>query len=147
MPGVLGVFTGADVARDGLGSIPHSSLPSNRHDLPLRAPGGGDVFIGPHVLLPCDRARHVGEAAAMVVAETRAQAEDAVQAASVTWAPLAFVVDTAVAAGGPAPAAIARAIADALEPLGVGEVSVPATPYAIRRAIRVAQARAEKPAR
>src|SRR2546426_2203722 len=100
MPGVLGIFTGADVAQDGLGVIPHNPVPANRHDLKLRAPSGGTIFFGPHVLLPADRARHVGEAVAMVVAETRAQAEDAAEAVRVTWDPLPFVVDTAEAAEG-----------------------------------------------
>src|SRR5256712_927394 len=104
MPGVLGVFTEADVAHEGLGAIPHSPVPSNRHDLKLTAPGGGAIFFGPHLLLPADRARHVGEAVAMVVAETKAQAEDAVEAVRVTWDPLPFVVDTAEAAEGRAPA-------------------------------------------
>ncbi|MGH7730084.1 MAG: xanthine dehydrogenase family protein molybdopterin-binding subunit, partial [Candidatus Eiseniibacteriota bacterium] len=104
MPGVLAVFTGADAAHDGLGAIPHSPVPSNRYDLKLGAPGGGAIFVGPHVLLPADKARHVGEAVAMVVAETRAQAEDAAEAVRVTWAPLPFVVDTAEAAAGYAPA-------------------------------------------
>ena len=102
MPGVLAVLTGVDVA--GLGAIPHNPVPSNRYDLRLRAPGGGDIFIGPHVLLPVDAARHVGEAVAMVVAETRAQAEDAAAVVRVSWTPLPFVVDTAAAADGPAPA-------------------------------------------
>jgi aerobic carbon-monoxide dehydrogenase large subunit len=104
MPGVLGVFTGADVAADGLGAIPHNPVPSNRYDLKLRAPGGGDIFFGPHVLLPADKARHVGEAVAMVVAESGPQAADAAEAVQVTWAPLPFVVDTAGAAEGQAPA-------------------------------------------
>jgi carbon-monoxide dehydrogenase large subunit len=104
LAGVLGVFTGADLAADGLGPIPHSPVPSNRHDLRLRGPGGGEIFVGPHLLLPADRARHVGEAVAMVVAETAAAAEAAVEAVRVTWAPLPFVTDTAAAAGGAAPA-------------------------------------------
>jgi carbon-monoxide dehydrogenase large subunit len=104
MPGVLGVFTGADLARDGLGAIPHSPVPSNRYDLKLRARDGGSIFFGPHVLLPTDRARHVGEAVAMVVADTRAQAEDAAEAVRVSWQPMPFVIDTAEAADGKAPA-------------------------------------------
>jgi len=104
MPGVLAVFTGADVLADGLGAIPHNPVPSNRYDLKLRAPGGGAIFFGPHVLLPADKARHVGEAVAMVVAETSAQADDAAEAVRVTWAPLPFVVHTAEAAEGQAPA-------------------------------------------
>jgi carbon-monoxide dehydrogenase large subunit len=104
MPGVLGVFTGADVLADGLGAIPHNPVPSNRYDLKLHGPGGGAIFFGPHVLLPADKARHVGEAVAMVVAETGAQAETAIEAVRADWEPLPFVVDTAEAAEGRAPA-------------------------------------------
>src|SRR5258708_30508494 len=78
-PGVLGVFTGADCLADQLSPIPHDPLPKAKYDMKLCAPGGGAVFIGPHLLLPADKARHVGEAVAMVVAETLAQALDAVE--------------------------------------------------------------------
>jgi carbon-monoxide dehydrogenase large subunit len=68
MPGVLAVFSGADCLADGLGPPPHSPVPSTKYDMKLTAPGGGKVFIGPHLLLPADKTRHVGEALAMVVA-------------------------------------------------------------------------------
>ena len=80
MPGVLGVFTGADCAADNLQPIPHDPLPKTKFDMKLTGPGGSAVFVGPHVLLPADKARHVGEAVAMVVAETKAQAMDAAEA-------------------------------------------------------------------
>ena len=92
MPGVLGVFTGADCAADGLGPIGHDPLPKTRDDMKLSAPGGGEVFIGPHLLLPADKARHVGEAIAMVVAETKAQALDAAEALAVVYEELPFVL-------------------------------------------------------
>ncbi|MEX2616786.1 MAG: xanthine dehydrogenase family protein molybdopterin-binding subunit [Alphaproteobacteria bacterium] len=103
MPGVLGVFTGRDCADDGLGPIPHNPLPKTRYDLKLSAPGGGAVFEGPHVLLPADRARHAGEAVAMVVAETREQALDAAEAVDVAYEELPFVVhsEAAVEPGAP----------------------------------------------
>ncbi len=104
MPGVLGVFTGADCAADGLQPIQHSPVPSNRYDLKLTGPSGGKIFFGPHVLLPTDKARHVGEAVAMVVAETKAQAEDAAEVVEIDYEPLAFVADTAEAVSGNAPA-------------------------------------------
>src|SRR6516165_6110905 len=69
MPGVLGVFTGADCLADRLAPIPHDPLPKTKHDMKLHAPGGGALFSGPHLLLPVDKVRHVGEAVAMVVAE------------------------------------------------------------------------------
>jgi aerobic carbon-monoxide dehydrogenase large subunit len=102
LPGVLGLFTGSDVFADGLAAIPHNPVPSNRYDLKLRAPGGGAIFFGPHALLPADKTRHVGEAVAMVVAETSAQAEAAAAAVHVTWVPLPFVIDAAEAAQGQA---------------------------------------------
>jgi carbon-monoxide dehydrogenase large subunit len=104
MPGVLGVFTGADCTADGLQPIQHSPVPSNRYDLKLTGPNGDTIFFGPHVLLPADKARHVGEAVAMVVAETKAQAEDAAEAVEVDYEPLPFVADTSLAASGKAPA-------------------------------------------
>jgi aerobic carbon-monoxide dehydrogenase large subunit len=92
MPGVLGVFTGADCLADGLQPIPHDPLPKTKYDMKLYAPGGGTVFIGPHMLLPADKARHVGEAVAMVVAETKAQALDAAEAVEVDYEELPFVI-------------------------------------------------------
>jgi carbon-monoxide dehydrogenase large subunit len=92
MPGVFGVFTGADLAADRLKPIPHDPVPKTKFDMKLTARGGGTVFIGPHVLLPEDKARHVGEAVAMVVAETRNQAMDAAEAVSVTYEELPFVL-------------------------------------------------------
>ncbi len=104
MPGVLGVFTGADCATDNLKSIPHDPLPKTKFDMKLTAPGGGAVFIGPHLLLPADKARHVGEAVAMVVAETKAQALDAAEAIEVTYEELPFVLHSEDAMRSDAPA-------------------------------------------
>ena len=92
LPGVLGVFTGADCAADGLGPIQHDPVPKTRDDMKLTAPRGGDIFIGPHLLLPTDKARHVGEAVAMVVAETRAQALDGAEAIDIVYDELPFVL-------------------------------------------------------
>src|SRR5262249_32467932 len=85
MPGVLGVFTGADCRADGLGAIPHDPLPKTKYDMKLQAAGGGALFIGPHLLLPVDKVRHVGESVAMVVAETVPQALDAAEAVAVDY--------------------------------------------------------------
>ncbi|MBI3513035.1 MAG: xanthine dehydrogenase family protein molybdopterin-binding subunit [Proteobacteria bacterium] len=104
MPGVLGVFTGADAQADGLGPLPHTPVPQTKYDLTLTAPGGGAIFIGPHLLLPVDKVRHVGEAVAMVVAETADQALDAAEAVEVAYAPLPWVLDAAAALAHGAPA-------------------------------------------
>ncbi|MGB7035556.1 MAG: xanthine dehydrogenase family protein molybdopterin-binding subunit, partial [Xanthobacteraceae bacterium] len=104
MPGVLGVFTGADCGADDLKPIPHDPLPKTKFDMKLSARGGGAVFIGPHLLLPADKTRHVGEAVAMVVAETKAQAMDAAEAVAVDYQELPFVLhsEDAMAPGAPA---------------------------------------------
>jgi aerobic carbon-monoxide dehydrogenase large subunit len=104
MKGVLGVFTGADCLADKLGPIPHDPMPKTRDDMKLHAPGGGPVFIGPHMLLPADKARHVGEAVAMVIAETKNQALDAAEAVEVDYEELPFVIhsEEAIKPGAPA---------------------------------------------
>jgi carbon-monoxide dehydrogenase large subunit len=92
MPGILGVFTGADCAADKIGPIPHDPVPKTKFDMKLHGPGGGAVFAGPHMLLPADKVRHVGEAVVMVVAETKAQAMDAAEAVEVQYEELPFVL-------------------------------------------------------
>ena len=91
MPGVLGVFTGEDCRADGLAPIPHNPVPQTRYDMKLTGPGGGAIFIGPQLLLPADKVRHVGEAVAMVVAETAEQAQDAAEAVVVEYEELPSV--------------------------------------------------------
>src|SRR5262249_43927747 len=103
MPGVLGAFSGRDCLADGLSPIPHSPVPSTKYDMKLTAPGG-TFFFGPHLLLPVDKARHVGEALAMVVAETLLQALDAAEQIEIEYDVLPWVVgaEAALAAGAPA---------------------------------------------
>ncbi len=103
MPGVLGVFTGEDCAAEGLAPIPHSPVPQTRYDMKLTGPGGGPIFIGPQMLLPADRVRHVGEAVAVVVADTAAQAQDAAEAVTVEYEELPWVaqIDDALVPGAP----------------------------------------------
>jgi carbon-monoxide dehydrogenase large subunit len=91
LPGVLLVLTGADCLADGLKPIPHSPVPSTKFDMRLTGPGGAKVFEGPHMLLPADKARHVGEVVAAVVAETREQAMDGAEAVVVDYEELAWV--------------------------------------------------------
>ena len=103
MPGVLGVFSGADALADGLGEIPHNPVPSTRFDVKLTGRGGTPVYIGEHLLLPVDRARYVGEPVAMVVAETRQLALTAAEAVMVDFEPLPWVAETAASAEPDAP--------------------------------------------
>ncbi len=104
VPGVLGVYTGADLDADGMKPIPHTPVPSTRFDMKLTAPGGGQVFIGPHRLLALGKVRHVGEAVVLVVGATRAAALDGAEAVSIDYEELPFTTDARQAASPGAPA-------------------------------------------
>lgn len=104
MPGVLGVFTGGDVKADGLKPIPHSAVPSTNFDMKLGPPTGRSLFIGPNVLLPADKTRHVGEALVMVVGATRAEALDAAEAVAIEYEELPFTLHSTDAMKPGAPA-------------------------------------------
>lgn len=97
LPGVIAVLGAAEMAEDGLQPIPHSPVPSTNYDVKLRAHDGSFPFIGPHYPLPLDKARHVGEAVAMVIAETPALAEEAAELVEVDFEPLPHVTATAEA--------------------------------------------------
>ena len=95
MPGVVAIFTGADMAKDNLGSIPCGWLVKNKDGSPMAEP--------PHPPLVADRVRHVGDQVAVVIAETRNQARDAAEAIQVDYEVLPAIVDTASAANSGAP--------------------------------------------
>ncbi|MDP6346603.1 MAG: xanthine dehydrogenase family protein molybdopterin-binding subunit [Alphaproteobacteria bacterium] len=92
-PGVIAVLTGADAVTDGLGPIPHNPNWEGPPDATLRLPPGFEVFVTEHAVLPVDRVRSVGEAVAMVVAETAAAAADAAELVDVDYEELPSVVD------------------------------------------------------
>ena len=94
-PGVIAVLTGRDAVGDGLRPIPHRPVPANPHEVPLKSRDGAPFFIAPHPPLPADTARFVGEAVAMVLAETPAAARDGAEAVTVDYKPLAAVTDAA----------------------------------------------------
>jgi carbon-monoxide dehydrogenase large subunit len=93
-PGVVAVFTGADLARDNLGTM--------QMTLKRKRPDGSPMFASPHRGLTADRVRYVGDPVAMVIAETLAQAEDAAERLRIDYEPLPSVTSTAEAIGGPA---------------------------------------------
>ena len=88
-PGVVGVFTAADLAADGVGGLPCGWLVKNRD--------GSDMAEPAHPVLAEGRVRHVGDPVALVVAETRGQARDAADKLDVEYEPLPATVDTATA--------------------------------------------------
>jgi carbon-monoxide dehydrogenase large subunit len=93
MPGVLGVYTAADMAEYG---PMRATLPlKNRDGTPLL-----NVMRGP---LAADKVRFVGDPVAFVVAETKAQAKDAAEMVEMDIDTLDAVTDAAAAAQPGAP--------------------------------------------
>jgi carbon-monoxide dehydrogenase large subunit len=87
-PGVLAVLTGHDAAADGIGHFPVMV------EVPAR---GGKLCPTPREILQTAAARFVGDPVALVVAETRQQAQDAAEMVEVEYDLLPSVTDTAAA--------------------------------------------------
>ncbi len=98
LPGVAAVFTFADLAR-WLKPLPLFGAPPPG----LTASVNVEFRQAPQRALCEDRARYVGEIVAMVVADSRARAEDALDLIEVDWEPLPAVVDMQAAAEPGAP--------------------------------------------
>ena len=90
-PGVVAAFAAADLAEDWGGP------------LPCAWPVTEDIKIPEHFPLASDRVRYVGDAVAVVIAESRAAAKDAVSLIDVQYEPLPSVTDVAAAAADGAP--------------------------------------------
>ena len=85
-PGVVAVYTGHDVAADGLG-MPKANMPRKRPDgKPMYAPQRPPLIV--------DRVRYVGDPVAMVVADTLAEAKDAAELVEIDYEPIASVTLT-----------------------------------------------------
>lgn len=100
-PGVVAVLTGHEYRQDGLGH------PTSRHKDFLGSRcnrDGSEFFTPPNIVLPTDRVRHVGDAVAIVIAESIDQAKDAADSLVVDYDPLPHVVDAldALRPGAPA---------------------------------------------
>jgi aerobic carbon-monoxide dehydrogenase large subunit len=85
MPGVLGVYTAADLSAYG-------PLKCN---LPLKSRDGSPIRYTPRPALAADKVRFVGDPIVCVVAETVAQAKDAAEAVSIDIEPLKPVLNPA----------------------------------------------------
>ncbi|MBI3452466.1 MAG: xanthine dehydrogenase family protein molybdopterin-binding subunit [Rhodospirillales bacterium] len=94
-PGVLGVFTGADLKAAGIGNIPCNIPLQNRNGSPLKVP--------PRPAIAQERVRFVGDTVAMVVAETLAEAKDAAELIEVEYDPLPAIADSEIARAEGAP--------------------------------------------
>lgn len=88
---VLNIFTGQDVASDGLQPIPSRAAIKKGPDVKLYNIDGSPVFTTPQDLLPTDKVRFVGEAVAMVIAKTNAAARQAAERVLVEYGELPAV--------------------------------------------------------
>src|SRR5216117_821388 len=101
LPGVAAVFTFRDLER-WMKPLPVFGAPPPG----LAAAITFDLRQAPQWALCRDRARYVGEAVVMVVAESRAAAADALDRIEVAWEPLPPVVDMTQAAVPGSPSSI-----------------------------------------
>src|SRR5262245_1651920 len=105
-PGVLAVLTGADYVADGYLGMSHHPNPADANDIKIptfTSTAECKILDLRQPPLAIDRVRYVGEAVAVVVAESLAAARDAAEAVAVDYEVLSAVTDVeeALAAGAP----------------------------------------------
>jgi aerobic carbon-monoxide dehydrogenase large subunit len=88
-PGVVAVFTGADLAADNVGGLPCGWQIHNKDGSPMAEP--------PHPVLAIGKVRHVGDPVAVVIASSKSEARDAAELIAVDYTPLAAVTSTVAA--------------------------------------------------
>ena len=88
-PGVVGIFTGEDIANAKIAGLPCGWLITDVNGQPMKEP--------PHPVLAQGKVRYVGDHVAVVVAETQLQARDAAELVEVDYEVLPAVVDVAAA--------------------------------------------------
>src|SRR6266436_760347 len=100
LPGVIAVFTAKDYAAAGGRGIGHMANPAGTHDVKVKAfagTGRQTPFEMPHLPLAGERVGFVGEAVAMVIAETQSAAQDAGEDVGVHYEELPAVTDSLAA--------------------------------------------------
>src|SRR4249920_558210 len=88
-PGVVMIFTGADLAEAKVGGLPCGWLIHSKDGSPMKEP--------PHPVLAQGKVRHVGDQVALVVAESVLQAKDAAELVVVDYDELTPVIDLSAA--------------------------------------------------
>jgi aerobic carbon-monoxide dehydrogenase large subunit len=95
VPGVVAVYTGAELAADKVGGLPCGWAVVSEDGSAMREP--------PHPALALDRVRYVGDHVALVIAESKHAARDGAERVEVDYQELPVVVDpkAALASGAP----------------------------------------------
>lgn len=143
--GVHAVLTGADYVADGHGPIHHIPVPADTVDYTRPAFGPNDArppIDEPQPPLALDRVRYVGEAVAMVIADTAAIAQDAADMVQVDYATLPAVAQSADALRSSAPIVTSAApdnlaVEATLGDLNATRAAVDNAPVVVERAFRI----------
>src|SRR6266568_2889295 len=85
MPGVEAIYTGVDLVKDDIGTIPTLSI--------FKRPDGKPMTVPPRRLLAHEVVRYTGEAVAAIVAASRAEAQSAAEAIVIEYDVQPAVVD------------------------------------------------------
>jgi len=93
MPGVVAVLTGAELAADKVGNLICGWMITSKDGSPMK--------MAPHPALAAETVNHVGDAVAVVIAETHAQGRDAAENVKVDYEVLSSVTDPGKAKSGP----------------------------------------------
>ncbi|HEV7997061.1 MAG TPA: xanthine dehydrogenase family protein molybdopterin-binding subunit, partial [Stellaceae bacterium] len=126
-PGVAAVYTGQDMAKDGVGGLPCGWQVHSKDGSPMAEPA--------HPPLAQERVRHVGDPVAVVIADTLEQAREAAELLRVDYAEEPAVVDPAAALKPGAPQVFAEAPGNLCYDWQLGDLA--AVDAAIAKAARV----------
>ena len=89
VPGVVAIYTGADLAADGIGDLPCGWM--------VKSKDGSDMIQPPHPPLAVERVNYVGEPYGVVIADSLQAARDGAEAVAADFNDLPAVVDLATA--------------------------------------------------
>jgi len=93
LPGVIAVLTGTELANDKIGHLICGWMIHSKDGTPMK--------MAPHPALASGKVSHEGDAVAVVIAETLAQARDAAEKVNIDYEALPAVIDPAKAKSGP----------------------------------------------
>lgn len=127
MPGVIAVFDGKQLVADGIGNIICGWM--------IHSKDGSPMNMGAWSALATETVRYVGDAVAVVIGETRAQARDAAEAVEVSYKELKAVVDPVAALDPKAPQIHPEAANNLIYDWEIGDAA--ATDAAIGKAAHV----------
>jgi aerobic carbon-monoxide dehydrogenase large subunit len=88
-PGIVAVFTGADLEADGVGGLPCGWQVHSKDGTPMAEP--------PHPVLAQGRVRHVGDPVAVIIGDSLTEARDAAELVAVDYAEEPAIIEVAEA--------------------------------------------------